>query len=125
MTRVAGFKRFDKEDYRTSPDWFDDFLENLNPMIDALNPLLQNSIDIDNNLLAERQTVAVTHNVPITLTMKRLKQTPFLVRAGYAQGHIVTGCNITAYNSNGSIQVTVLFNDAPTTAVSTVLIFEP
>lgn len=123
--KIRQFRRFNRDDYRAAPDWFLNFLDNLNLMVDQLNVLLQNNIDIDNNLLAERRTLSVTHNTPINVTMQKLTQQPYLVRAGYASGHVVTGCNITGYNSDGSVAVTVTFADAPTSPVSTTLIFEP
>lgn len=123
--RFRPLVHFNTDDYRTAPQWFSNFLSVMNLMVDTLNSLLQNNVDIDNNLLAERQTVSVIHNVPTTVKMRKLAQTPFLVRAGYASGHVVTGCSITGYNNDGTVQITVQFSGAPTTAIATTLIFEP
>jgi hypothetical protein len=100
-------------------------LGNLNLIIDTLNPLVQNNIDIDNNLLAERQTVTLSHNTAIQIKMQKLAQQPRIVRVGYASGYIGVGA-ITGYNTDGTLEVTVYFvGTAPTSPVSTVLIFEP
>jgi hypothetical protein len=123
--KIRPFTRFSQDDYRGSPVWFWNFLGNLNLMVDTLNAALQSNLDIDNNLLAERQTVSVSHNVPVTLRMKKLTSTPRLVRLGYANGYIGTAA-ISKYNTDGSLQVTVYFlGTVPTSAQSVVLIFEP
>lgn len=123
--KLKPFIRFANEDYKTAPKWFWDFLGNLNQAIDTLNALLQNNVDIDNNLLAERQTVTVSHNTPITLTMKKLTSTPRLVRLGYANGYQGVA-SITGYTTSGGVTVTVYFlGTAPTAAQSVVLVFEP
>lgn len=122
--QIQPFRRFTLEDYPNAPSWFQNFMTNINPMVDQLNQLLAGRIDIANNLLAERQTISVTHGVPFNIRMQRLTQSPFLVRVGYADGH--TGyAAVTAFNVDGTVQVTVYFHDAPATAVSTLLIFEP
>lgn len=122
--RLSPFRRFTSEDYPTAPSWFRTFFDNINPMVDQLNRLLASNIDIDSNLLAERQTVLVQHGVPITIKMNRLTQTPFLVRVGFANGHVGYAA-VTNLNADGSVQVTVYFQDAPVAPVSTVLVFEP
>src|SRR4051812_34029008 len=102
--KVRSFKRFSADDFRGSPNWFLDFIDSLNPMIDSLNPLLANNIDIDNNLLAERQSVTVSHGVPVTVTLRSLTAIPRLVRVGYAAGYVGSAA-ITSYNGDGSVQV--------------------
>lgn len=123
--KIQPFKRLNRDDYRNAPDWFYDFLDAMNPLIDTLNILLLSNIDINNNLLAERQVVSLQHNVPITIKLLSLKQQPSLVRVGYANGFIGTGA-ITGYNVDGTYQVTVFFLGTPPTASTlTVLVFEP
>jgi len=123
--KIRPLKRFLQDDYRSAPQWFFDFLGSLNQAVDTLNPALQNGLDLDNNMTAERQQVTVTHNVPITVRMRRIGTTPRLVRLGYAAGYVGTA-NVTAYKSDGGVTVTVFFlGTVPTTAVSVVLIFEP
>lgn len=123
--RIAAFARFNKDDFRNAPDWFLNFLDNINVTIDSLNPLIAHGIDIDNNMLAERQTIKVTHNVPLKITLRSLSRQPTLIRVGYAAGHLVSGASITGYNTDGSIMVTILFSDAPTTPVLATVVFEP
>jgi hypothetical protein len=123
--KVRTFKRFADDDYPHAPQWFLDHLDALNPMIDALNPLLANNIDIDNNMLAERQTVTLSHNTPIQIKLQKLKTTPFIVLVGYAHGYIGHGA-ITSYNNDGMFYVTVFFlGTIPTSPVSTTLVFLP
>ena len=122
--KVAPFKRFLQDDYHSAPQWFFDFLGNLNQMIDSLNPALQSGLDIENNLTAEVQQVTVSHEVPITLKMRRIV-TPRLVRLGYASGyHGVAG--IVGFGTDGSVQVIVSFvGQMPPGPVAVELVFEP
>lgn len=123
--RIASFIRFNRDDYREAEPWFSDFLDSLNIIIDTLNPLLASNIDINNNLLAERQIVTLSHNVPIKVRLQRLKQIPTLVRVGYANGFIGTGA-ITGYNPDGTVMVTVFFHGTPpANPTATVLVIEP
>lgn len=125
--KIQSFRRFTMQDYTGAPTWFQNFLNALDPMIDTLNFLLQNNIDLDNNILGERQTISLKHNVPITVKMKTLGQTrPNIVTVGYAQGFIGSAA-ITAYNADGTVDVTVFFQGAilPTGSVSTMLFFQP
>jgi hypothetical protein len=123
--KVRPFRRFSDDDYPGAPTWFSDFLNTINPMVDGLNPLLANNIDIDNNLLAERQTVTLQHGVAIAIRLQRLKVIPRLVRVGYAAGYVGVGA-ITSYNTDGTFAVTVYFQGtAPTGPVQTTLVFEP
>jgi hypothetical protein len=122
--KIRPFQRYANEDYKSAPKWFWDFLSNLNMMVDTLNSCLQNNLDIDNNLLAERQTVTVSHNTPATVSMKKIG-TPRLVRLGYANGYQGTA-SITGYGTDGSVIVTVFFvGTPPTTAQAVTLVFEP
>lgn len=124
--KIGPFTRFNRNDYRNLPDAFYEVLDNLNPLVDTLNKLLQGNIDIDNNMLAERQLVSVEHAVPVTLRMRKLRTPPFLVRAGYSSGNRVAAANITQINSDGTVQVVVDFlSPAPTGPVEVVLVFEP
>lgn len=123
--KLAPFRRFNRDDYRAAESWFGDFLDAMNLIIDSLNPLVASGVDIDNNLLAERQIVTLSHNVPIQIRLQRLKQVPKLVRVGYANGFIGTGA-ITGYNGDGSIMITVFFQGTPPTVpTATVLVIEP
>lgn len=122
--QIQQFRRFSAEDYPHAPTWFRSLMDNINPMVDQLNQLLAGNIDIANNLLAERQTITVKHGVPFSIRMQRLTQTPFLVRVGYANGHVGYAA-ITNFNNDGTVQVTVYFQDAPTAAIPTLLVFEP
>jgi hypothetical protein len=119
------FRRFNKDDYRNAPQYFYTLLDNLQPIVDTCNFLFQSNIDIDNNMLAERQIVSCTHGVPFSTRMRTLAVTPKLVRYGYASGAQVLAANITGYNADGTVEVTVLFNGAPTTAQTLQLVFEP
>lgn len=122
--KIRPFVRFNQDDYKGSSAWFWNFLGTLNLMVDTLNFLVQGNIDIDNNLYAERQTVSVSHNTPITLSMKKITSVPKMVRVGYASGYIATA-NITAYDTDGTLQVTVYFlGTVPTTAQTVILVFE-
>lgn len=123
--KIRPFIRFAQDDYKQAPQWFFTFLGVMNMFVDTLNAVLQNNVDIDNNQLAERQTLAVQHGVPISTKLNKLTGMPRMVRAGYASGQVVTGCSITGYNNDGSVQVTVLFNGAPSGTISTVVVFEP
>lgn len=123
--KIVPFQRFNVDDYRNSQPWFQLFLDNMNFMVLTLNALLQRNIDIDNNLLAERQIVKLSHNVPITIKLQSLKTQASLVRVGFAAGFIGIGA-ITTYNPDGTLQVTVYFQGTiPTVPVTTTLIFEP
>jgi hypothetical protein len=123
--KISALNRFNIDDYSNSPQWFQNFLNNLNTIVINLNNLIQNNVDLTYNILCERQTVSLKHGVPITITLRSLKTRPTLVRVGYASGYVGTGA-ITAYNTSGTLQVTVYFSGtAPTGAVSTVLVFEP
>lgn len=123
--QIRPFQRFQNDDYKAAPSWFWDFLGNLNQMVDTLNAALQNNLDIDYNFRAERQTVKVSHNVPVTLNLRRLSGQPRMVRLGYASGYQGTA-TITGYNTDGSLQVTVFFlGTAPTTPQTVTLVFEP
>lgn len=124
--KVRSINRFNRSDYPNQSDEFYRLLDNLNLIPDTLNPLLQSNVDIDNNLLAERQTVTLSHGVPVTVRMRKLKQTPFLVRYGYANKNAVRSATITQINADGTIAVTVFFESpAPTNPVPVVLVFEP
>ena len=123
--KISPFRRFNSDDYPSAASYFSDFLGSLNVIVDALNNLLQNNIDITYNMAAERQTQMMTHGVAQNIKLNTLKQTPSLVRVGYAGGYVATAA-ITNYNSDGTVQVTVYFQGtAPTTPVSTLLVFEP
>lgn len=123
--RIRPFTRLSTDDFRGAEPWFITFLETMNPMIDTLNSLVQNNINIDDNLLAERQTVLLSHGVPVTIKLRKLRQQPYFVRVGYAAGHVGTGA-VTGYNSDGSVQVTVYFSGTiPTTPVLTTIVLEP
>lgn len=123
--KIQSLKRYNSDDYSDAPDWFSDFLSNINSTIDTLNPLLQNNVDIDNNLLAERQIVKLSHGVAVKVRLRTLKVRPSLVRVGYASGFVGVGA-ITAYNTDGTYSVTVFFLGTPPTApVLAVLVLEP
>lgn len=75
--------------------------------------------------MAERHTISVVHGVSINVRMISLKAAPKLVRVGYANGYVGVGA-INQYNADGTVQVTVYFlGTPPTTAIPTVLVFEP
>jgi len=123
--KIRPLPRFLQDDYKSASSWFYTFLGNMNLIIDTLNPLIQNNVDIDNNLLAERQIVTLSHNTPITIKLQKLTAIPRLVRVGYAAGYVGVGA-ITGYNTDGTFQVTVYFvGTAPTAAVATTLVMEP
>lgn len=123
--KLQALKRYNKDDYPNAADWFLTFLDNLNSTIDILNPLLTHNIDLDNNILGERQTVTLTHATPISIKMRSLKQQPRFVRVGFASGYVGIGA-ISTYNTDGTLMVTVYFQGTlPTAPVSTVLYFEP
>lgn len=123
--RITPLRRFSDDDYPDAEPWFLNFLDNLNPVIDTLNPLFVNNVDIDNNLLAERQTVTLSHGVPVIIKLQKLPLVPRLVRVGYAAGFVGVGA-ITGYLNNGTFLVTVYFmGTPPTVPVLTMLIFEP
>lgn len=123
--KLNTFKRYNKEDYSGATDWFLTFLDNINTTIDSLNPLITHNIDIDNNLLAERQIVTLSHGVPIRIKLRSLRIRPTLVRVGYAAGFVGVGA-ITAYNTDGTISVTVFFlGTPPSVPVLTTLVLEP
>lgn len=123
--KVRTFKRFSDDDYGQAPSWFLDFIDALNPMVDSLNPLLANNIDLDNNMLGERQTVLLSHGVPIIIKLQKLRQVPRFVRVGYAAGYVGLG-GITTYLNDGTFYVTVWFlGIVPNVPVSTILFFEP
>lgn len=126
--KLLPFRRFLNEDFPKAPQYFYDFLADLNPFVDAINRLFQGNIDITNNLLAERQTVSVQHGVAVTIKLQKLDpnfQRPFLVRAGYANGQTVSSVAITGYNSDGTFTVVVSFVGAPTATIPVLLVFEP
>lgn len=123
--KVAQLRRLNSDDYHNAPEWFLTFVDNMNVMIDNLNPLLQNGIDIDNNITAERQTVTLSHATPIKIKLNRLTTTPKIVRVGYAAG-LVGVAAITAFNADGTITITVYFQGTPpTTPILTTLVMEP
>ena len=123
--QIRPLPRFLQDDYPSAGAWFYNFLGNLNSIIDTINPLIQSGIDTFYNINCERQTVTLSHNTPIQITLKTLDAIPRFVRVGYAAGYIGVGA-ITSYNTNGTFMVTVYFvGTAPTAAVSTMLIFEP
>jgi len=118
-------KKFLQDDFKDAPQYFFDFLANLNLIVDSLNPLLQNGIDIDNNQTAERQSVSLSHNTPVSVRMRRMTAQPNIVRLGYAGGNPGTAY-IAGYNTDGTVRVGVFFHGtAPTAPVSCILIFEP
>jgi hypothetical protein len=123
--KVRPLPRFSRDDYRAADAWFYDFLDGLNVVVDALNPVFANGLDIDNNLISERRTLAITHGVPINVRLNVLKSRPTLVRVGYAAGYVGHGA-ITKYNSDGTIAVTVYFlGTPPAGAVNTTIVLEP
>lgn len=124
--KIRPFLRFNSDDYPQAPSWFLTYLNMINPMIDTLNVLLFNQIDTFYNIAAERQTVTLSHGVPIQIKLRSLNQIPYLVRVGYAAGYVGVGA-ITGYNTDGTIMVTVWFQDAtpPTSPVATLLVLEP
>lgn len=123
--KLATLLRFSEDDYTGAPDWFRTFLGSLNQMVDSIGPLVQHNIDLDNNILGERQTLTVTNGVPITVRLRTLKTTPSFVRVGYAAGYVGVAA-ITKYNVDGTLQVTVNFTGTqPTSSVSITVYFEP
>lgn len=123
--KVSQFKRFLQDDYSGADQWFYDFLGNLNMMIDTLNPLLQGNVDIDNNQLAERVIISLSHNTPISIRLRKLTVQPNIVRLGYAGGNPGVAY-ISGYNKDGTVNAGVYFlGTPPTAAVSCILIFEP
>lgn len=119
------FLRFNSDDYPKAEPWFLTYLNMINPMIDTLNVMLANNIDTTWNIAAERQTVLLSHGVPIQIKLRSLNQIPFLVRVGYASGYVGVGA-ITTYNTDGTLMVTVWFQGTPPTSpVSTLLVLEP
>ena len=123
--KIQALKRYNKDDYSGATQWFLTFLDNINTTIDTLNPLLQGNVDIDNNLLAERQTVTLSHATAIKVKMRDLTIRPTLVRVGYAGGY-VGSCAVQTYNVDGTITIICYFQGTPPTVpVATTLIFEP
>lgn len=123
--KVMTLRRFSDDDYPNAQPWFLDFLNNLNPVIDTINPLFANNITIDDNLAAERQTVTLSHGVPVLIKLQTLKLVPRLVRVGFANGYVgVAG--ITNYLNDGTFYVTVYFQGTPPVVpVLTTLVIEP
>lgn len=122
----ARFKRMSRDDFPKAPDWFLSFLDSINPIIDVLNLLLKGQIDTTFNLLCERQTISLQSGVSTTVKMQKLTATPpFFMRVGFANGFLVSSAGITAFNPDGTIQVTVNLIGTGTASVPCLLIFEP
>jgi hypothetical protein len=119
------FRRFVIDDYPTSQSWFRDFLDALNPLIDTLNPMLQNGLDTTYNLTGERQVISLQHGVPVTVKLNSLKSQPVFVRCGYASGYVASAA-VTAYNGDGSVTILPYFaGTPPASSVSVTVFFEP
>lgn len=120
MSKFTPLKHLNADDFRTAPQWFRDYLDQYNILADALNFLLPGHIDIDWNLQAEKQTVTVSHNTPVTVNLQKLS-TPTFCILGYCGGSVGVA-NIVGYPNPKSVSVNVFFlGTVPTNPVSAVL----
>lgn len=119
MAKIPLWRKAALEDFPASPDWFRNFFNIINPFMDDTNRALLGQITIEDNMMADKFTTAVTHNVTKTLKVDKtqLPGTPVALVFGDTGGEIITGHKFRTLGG-GNIELTVLFSGSPTNPVT-------
>lgn len=110
--KISALKKFSREDFSGSPDWFGRFLDEINNFSDQMITMTENNIIYEDNIYCQNIEHNFNHGQQIKF-LNKLKNKPRGLIAVAANGYAIDGAEL-QYDNGGEIGVTVYFNKPDT-----------
>lgn len=110
--KIAAVKKFAREDFSGSPEWFNTFLDEINNFSDQMITFTENNIIYEDNIYCQPVDYNFTHGQQVKF-LNKLKGKPRGLLAVAAQGYAIDAAEL-QYDNSGQIVITVYFNKPDT-----------
>lgn len=106
--KIAAVKKFAREDFSGSPEWFNTFLDEINNFSDQMITFTENNIIYEDNIYCQPVDYNFNHGQQVKF-LNKLQSKPRGLLAVAAQGYAIDAAEL-QYDNGGQIGITVYFN---------------
>lgn len=110
--KISAIKKFSREDFSGSPDWFGRFLDEINNFSDQMITMTENNIIYEDNIYCQNIENNFNHGQQIKF-LNKLKNKPRGLIAVAADGYAIDAAEL-QYDNGGQIGITLYFNKPDT-----------
>lgn len=103
--KISAVKKFSREDFIGSPDWFGRFLDEINNFSDQMITMTENNITYDDNVYCQNVEYNFNHGEQVKF-LNKLKNKPRGLIAVAAEGYAIDAAEL-QYDNGGQIGITV------------------